>query len=153
FGAQGPDTTRGRTSIDLGAYNSVLGKSYSELAGLSRSMHKSQGFGAAERRGEFVNTFVVQAGAPIAQDVFDGVDLSWSRVPGGERVAPMIDQTIHDYDAARPEASFDALMRIHGVMATLGTEPQVLQKRAELVDLLRSCAGLWCEAIATSGAV
>jgi len=37
--------------IDTGEYNPVLGRSYSEIAGVSRSMHKSQGFGAAQRRG------------------------------------------------------------------------------------------------------
>ena len=89
FGSQGPDATPGRVSVDVGAYNPVLGKSYGEIAALSRSMHKSQGFGVAERRGEFVNTFVVQAGAPATKDLFEGVDLTWNRVPGGERVAPM----------------------------------------------------------------
>src|SRR5438128_3720918 len=34
---------------DLGAYNTVLGRAYTEIAAESRSMHKSQGFGAAER--------------------------------------------------------------------------------------------------------
>ena len=153
FGAQGPDTTRGRLSVDLGAYNALLGKSYSELAGLSRSMHKSQGFGAAERRGEFVNTFVVQDGAPASRDLFDGVDLTWNRVPGGERVAPLLDQALREYDPEHPEASLPMLLRVHGVLATMGTDPLVLQKRAELVDLLRSCAGIWLEATATGPSV
>src|SRR5260221_4911097 len=36
--------------VDVGAYDPLLGRSMSELAGLSRSTHKSHGFGAAERR-------------------------------------------------------------------------------------------------------
>ena len=32
-------------AVDLGSYNTLLGKSYSEISALSRSMHKSQGFG------------------------------------------------------------------------------------------------------------
>ena len=37
--------------VDTGEYNPLLGKSYSEIAGESRSQHKSQGFGSAGRRG------------------------------------------------------------------------------------------------------
>ncbi len=44
-------------SADLGGYSPILGKSFTEIAGESRSMHKSQGFGASQYRGEFVNYF------------------------------------------------------------------------------------------------
>src|ERR1022692_4295957 len=33
----------GRIEVDTGAYNPVLGVSYSQIAGMSRSMHRSQG--------------------------------------------------------------------------------------------------------------
>ena len=38
-------------SIDVGAFNPLLGKSYGEIASESRSQHKSQGFGVARSRG------------------------------------------------------------------------------------------------------
>src|SRR5436190_9614475 len=50
--------------LHLGAYNPVLGRAYTEVAAESRSMHKSQGFGAAERRGTLLNFFDLIAGAP-----------------------------------------------------------------------------------------
>ncbi len=34
-------------------FDPVLGFSYAEIAGMSRSMHRSQGFGAAERKGSW----------------------------------------------------------------------------------------------------
>src|SRR3954452_23210925 len=37
----------GSLDIDTGEYSPVLGHSYSEIAGMSRSMHRSQGMGAA----------------------------------------------------------------------------------------------------------
>ena len=37
--------------INVGEYNQQLGRSYAEIAGESRSQHKSQGFGALQRRG------------------------------------------------------------------------------------------------------
>ncbi|MDA8556825.1 hypothetical protein N9K77_01640 [bacterium] len=36
----------GVVSLDIGGYNHLLGTSYNELASLSRSMHKTQGFGS-----------------------------------------------------------------------------------------------------------
>src|SRR5262249_3781994 len=40
-----------RIEIDLGAYNPELGYSYGEIAGTSRSQHRSQGMGAPEQKG------------------------------------------------------------------------------------------------------
>jgi LmbE family N-acetylglucosaminyl deacetylase len=37
--------------FNVGEYNPVLGRSYAEIAGESRSQHKSQGFGALQRKG------------------------------------------------------------------------------------------------------
>ena len=39
--------------VDVGEFDPLLGASYSEIAAISRSMHKSQGFGAAGRRGTY----------------------------------------------------------------------------------------------------
>src|SRR5690606_8605393 len=40
------DGTAGYYTIDLGAYNPLLGLSYDEISSLGRSEHKSQGFGS-----------------------------------------------------------------------------------------------------------
>src|SRR5213593_365295 len=64
----------GRIEIDAGDYNPVLGKSYNEIAGISRSQHRSQGMGTAERRGPSRNSFTLVAGDPATGDPFDGVD-------------------------------------------------------------------------------
>ncbi|MGB3464451.1 MAG: PIG-L family deacetylase, partial [Cyclobacteriaceae bacterium] len=45
------DTTQFK-KVDVGAYNPLLGLSYTEIASLSRSMHKSQGFGSTGSRGK-----------------------------------------------------------------------------------------------------
>jgi hypothetical protein len=82
--------------VDVGAYDPLLGRSMSEMAGLSRSNHKSQGFGALERRGSLVNYLAPRAGAPATRDPFEGIDLSWKRYAGGEAVGAVL---------ARPSAS------------------------------------------------
>src|SRR5438067_1493359 len=50
--------------IDLGAFNPLLGRAYTEIAAESRSMHKSQGFGSAERRGTITTYYDLLAGEP-----------------------------------------------------------------------------------------
>ncbi len=79
-------------TVDLGAYEPRLGRSYAELAAAARSMHKSQGFGAAPRRGTLPNDLEYVAGAPFTTDLFDGVDLTWRRFAGGEAVAAALAQ-------------------------------------------------------------
>jgi LmbE family N-acetylglucosaminyl deacetylase len=146
FGGAGPDTTPGRLQLDLGAYDPILGRSYTEIAGESRSMHKTQGFGAAERRGTWSNSFEHRAGERATRDLFDGVDLTWSRVPGGRRLTPIFAQAAREFRAERPQAIVPLLLRAHGILATLGDDPLVVAKREELLELIRSCTGLWLEA-------
>ena len=56
--------------VDTGAYSPLLGKSYTELAGESRSQHKSQGFGSAGRRGAQYDYFELMDGDPATRGYF-----------------------------------------------------------------------------------
>jgi LmbE family N-acetylglucosaminyl deacetylase len=66
--------------INVGEYNPVLGKSYSEIAAESRSQHKSQGFGSLQRKGvvwDYVlrESSRVNESTPPKQEksIFDGI--------------------------------------------------------------------------------
>ena len=74
---------RTRLTVEIGEYNPVLGFSYTEIGGMARSMHRTQGFGAAERKGAAQNYLVHVAGDPASKDIFGGIDLTWHRVKGG----------------------------------------------------------------------
>ena len=160
FGGAGPDTTPGRINVDIGAYNALLGRSYTEIAGESRSMHKTQGFGAAERRGAFTNSFEHKAGSRAVKDLFDGVNLTWGRVKGGAPLTPLFARAVREFDPDKPEKIVPLLLRAHAIMATLigeygadprsGREPLVEAKRRELLDVIRACTGLWLEAVASA---
>jgi LmbE family N-acetylglucosaminyl deacetylase len=146
------DTT-GLLQVDLGAFNPLLGRSYTELAGESRSMHKSQGFGAAERRGSLINHLQLRAGEPAASDPFDGIDLTWRRVPGGEAVIPLLERAKAAFRPEDPSALVPALLEIRRILTNL--EPKFGWERAtvdrkieELDELIRQASGLWIEAIA-----
>ena len=146
FGGAGPDTTPGRLSVDIGAYNPLLGRSYTEIAGESRSMHKSQGFGAAERRGTFTNSFGHKAGDRALKDLFDGVDLTWARMNGEARLTPLFARAVREFDPQKPEKTVPLLLRAYWMMQGHGGNPRMVKKRAEVLDAIRACTGLWLEA-------
>lgn len=147
-----PDQPRtappGSVPIDLGAYNALLGRSYTEIAALARTMHKSQGFGSAERRGSWLNDFVPLEGDGAGTDLFDGIDLTWKRVPGGETVAPLLAEAEQTYREDDPAASLPILLKAWGAVDTLPAGHEKDVKRAELLGVIRSCAGIWVEAVA-----
>ncbi|HEY6573294.1 MAG TPA: LmbE family protein, partial [Candidatus Eisenbacteria bacterium] len=135
-------------TVDLGAYDALLGKSYTELSAASRSMHKSQGFGAAERRGPVPNFLELLDGEPATNDLFDGVETGWSRIPRGASVDSILAEAEREFDPNEPARIVPLLIRARAAMRALGSDPWVLVKRRELDDVIRSCAGLWLEAIA-----
>ena len=135
-------------TIDLGAYNPLLGKSYTEIAANSRSMHKSQGFGSAERRGPAINGLQHLAGEPPDKDFFDGVDLSWRRVPGGAAVGKLLEDASVAFQPANPQGVLPLLVRAYAEMNKLPDgDVWVGVKRRELLNVIRACSGLWIEAV------
>jgi LmbE family N-acetylglucosaminyl deacetylase len=153
FGQAPPDTTPGRLRIDLGDYSPELGRSFTEIAGESRSMHKSQGDGAPQRRGAAINTFEHRFGERATRDLFDGIDLTWRRFPGGDRIAPLLERAERSFDPDHPERLVPALFELRAAMALLPDAPIVQRRSEELDALIRACSGLWVEAIAAQHSV
>jgi LmbE family N-acetylglucosaminyl deacetylase len=67
--------------VNVGEYNSVLGRSYAEIAAESRSQHKSQGFGVLQRRGvvwDYLRREATRVNerqeARTETSLFDGID-------------------------------------------------------------------------------
>src|SRR5437763_6433538 len=141
-------------SVDVGAFNPLLGKSYTEIAADSRTMHKSQGQGTPARRGSARNYFVHIKGEPATKDLFDGVDLTWRRVRGGEAVGQILSEAAQKYDASNPQAILPLLVRAYALLSNMETsktpaDPLVFEKRKELGEVIRACAGLFIEATAS----
>ncbi len=75
--------------VNVGEFDVLSGRSYGEIAGESRSQHKSQAFGAAERRGVLLDPLRreatrVNAATPARDErsMFDGMDTTWARHRG-----------------------------------------------------------------------
>jgi LmbE family N-acetylglucosaminyl deacetylase len=136
-----------RVEVDTGEFNPVLGKSYTEIAGISRSQHRSQGMGAPERRGPSRNYLVTIAGPPADHDVFDEVDTAWTRVPGGEAVGRILAEAERTFVPEQPAKTIPVLLKARPLIAAID-DPKATQKLQELDEALALCGGLWLDATA-----
>ncbi len=130
---------------DTGSFNPILGYSYEELAVLSRSMHHSQGTGAMRRPGAGRATFTIIGGPPATKDLFEGIDTTWNRLPGGAAVKTILDQALRSYAPAHPEQVIPALVQARPLIAAMA-DPLAKAKLAELDETIAECAGLFVEA-------
>ena len=106
-------TSEDQLKIDIGGYNSLIGKSYGELGGEARTMHKSQGEGRPRRRGQSFEYFATTGGEPLQNDLMDGVVTDWKRITGGEAIQSMINAIISDYKTDQPQLSVPALVKLY----------------------------------------
>ncbi len=141
--ADNPD----RLTVDTGDYDPVLGKSYAEIAGESRSMHRSQGMGASQRKGAVPALFDYVAGDKAETDLFDGIDTSWARVAGAQEIGDLLGEARERYRPGAPEAILplllDAWRRLEAI-----DDPWAAVKREELARAIELASGLWINATA-----
>jgi LmbE family N-acetylglucosaminyl deacetylase len=140
-------------TLDAGGYDPLLGVSYPEIGGRARSLNRSQGAGTPEGRAPRIEYFEAVDGVPAAHDLMDGVVLDWSRFKGGARVQALLNDAERRFDPDHPDRVLPLLARAHAALAGLDPNPMVEAKRRDLERVMRSCAGLWLEAIAETWAV
>jgi LmbE family N-acetylglucosaminyl deacetylase len=154
FNFGGTNTTSpDQFTIDVGGYNPILGKSYGEIAAESRSQHKSQGFGVPRTRGEAVEFFKTLQGSAPTTDLLEGVNTDWSRVPGGERIAPLVQAAIAGFDFLQPQKSVPQLVQVYKALQALPEAYWKAQKLKEVKELIAAASGLWIEAVAVQPSV
>lgn len=131
--------------IDVNGNDPVLGVSFAELAGKSRAQHKTQGFGnfaIPSGTGPRLEGFQLLAGEPATTDIMDGVDTTWSRIPGGDAVASLANDLRAHFDPQNPAASVPALLTLRARVASLAPHPLVAEKHRQLDRILQACLGL-----------
>ncbi len=137
--------SKDQLKIDIGNFNPLLGQSYGEIAALSRSQHKSQGFGSASSNGRFIESFEYVAGEKASNDLFDGIDITWNRVEGGAAIQQNIDMLRSSFDDSAPQHSIPALAKLWKEIQQLPNSYWKMRKKQEVEDLLIACAGLRIE--------
>jgi LmbE family N-acetylglucosaminyl deacetylase len=137
----------GRLTLEIGDYDPVLGKSYAEISGESRSMHRSQAMGASQYKGALPAQFDYFAGDQAAKELFDGIDTTWSRVIGGEQIGKLLAKARDQYEPTHPEKILPDLLSAWRLLSTMsGHWPDV--KRQELLRAIELASGLWLDATA-----
>jgi LmbE family N-acetylglucosaminyl deacetylase len=142
------ENTPGVFVMNVGGYSSILGESYTEIAATSRSQHKSQGFGSRKTRGDRNEFLEFVKGEPASTDIFDGVNTTWSRVKGGEKIKPLVDKLIAVYNYEKPSASVPLLLQIRKEILTLDDGVWRNRKLADVEQLIQDCTGVYLEVTA-----
>jgi LmbE family N-acetylglucosaminyl deacetylase len=148
-GGFGGTTGNGATlQIDIGGTDPATGNSFGSIAGHSRSMHKTQGFGnigvgsGVWRAGPHPESFQLLDGDPATKDLMDGVDDTWTRIQGGADIATLSDDLIAHFNPVDPAAIVPALLTLRTKLAALPADSLLNEKRHQLDTILQSCLGL-----------
>ncbi|MFT6053226.1 MAG: LmbE family N-acetylglucosaminyl deacetylase [Roseivirga sp.] len=136
---------KGYLTIDLGAYSPLLGLSYDEISSLSRSNHKSQGFGSTGRRGESKEFLMQWKGASTSKEAFEDIDLTWNRVKGGKAVGELLAKANKNFRIENPTAIVGDLMGARAKLLQIEDEYWKNVKLKELDLVIKSILGIYLE--------
>lgn len=131
--------------IDAGGYNTLLGKSYGEIAAQSRSQHKTQGFGVPASRGTSLEYFKTIKGPAPANTLMDGVPTNWLRL-NQQGIETAVQNLIRDYSFQKPQNSLPALIKIYQSLKKSPDGYWRTEKLKEIKQIIKECIGLYMEA-------
>lgn len=132
--------------LPLSDFNPLLGKSYSEIASEARSKHRSQGFGSAPTRNERYDFAINIKGEPAKEDLFDGIDITWKRVEGGEKIGQAISEILAKFDLKDPSKSIKSLLSVYQAIEKTPESVYRTNKMSECLDIILQCSGIYVEA-------
>jgi LmbE family N-acetylglucosaminyl deacetylase len=131
----------GMFKIDVGQYDPLLGMGYGELAGISRSIHRSQGAGTPSTPGVQPEYFETLVGDAPQRSLFDGIDTTWSRI-GAASIGASIDSVITKFDMLSPNRSLNKLLDIRAKINEVRDPFWNQLKIKEIDKIITSCIGL-----------
>ena len=145
-----------RLNLDVGVYSPELGASFGEIGGASRSANRTQGTGAAETKGSQMAPMETVSGDKATKDLFENLDISWNRLPGGAAVGEIVKQAVNSFVPAHPEALLPQLVKARPLIVALVAatkDPMAERKLKELDETIALCSGLALEAQSDKAAV
>ncbi|HAT63145.1 MAG TPA: LmbE family protein, partial [Flavobacteriaceae bacterium] len=135
--------------VETGNYYPSLGLSNGEIAALSRSMHKSQGFGNTGSRGSETEYLELLKG-DMPKDrgnLFEGINTTWSRIEGGKKVGDILYPIEENFNFKDPSSHIPKLMEAYQLLQNLPEGHWRNIKLDALKQLIADCAGLFLEAV------
>ncbi|MDX1666673.1 MAG: PIG-L family deacetylase, partial [Saprospiraceae bacterium] len=139
-------------AVDVGVYYPLMGKSNTELSAQSRSMHKSQGFGAYLSRGRDMEYLKILKGnlPEDKNDLFGGINTTWERVPGGAPISALLSEAAREFNFEDPAASVPKLLEVQRMIDRLPDGYWKSVKAKEINRVIQGCLGLYAEAVSSN---
>ncbi|AZB29475.1 PIG-L family deacetylase [Chryseobacterium balustinum] len=139
-------TAENQLKVTVGQYDAQLGMGYGELAGLSRSLHKSQGAGTQSVAGIKTEYFSHVNGEPAKSTLFDGIVKTWTS-QGNADIDQSLDTIISAFNFNNPDLSLPALIALRKKVMTLKDSDLKKDKIKSLDHIILSCAGFMGEVV------
>jgi len=139
-------TNDNQFKITVGQYDPLLGMGYGELAGVSRSLHQSQGAGTPSVAGIKTEYFTPVSGEAIKNSLFDGVKLNWTELERKD-IDQEIDQLLDQYSFLQPELSIPQLLKIRELFKSIEDVNLKNEKLHAIDKIILSSAGFMAEMI------
>ena len=139
-------------TVDVGTFYPVIGKSNTEIAAESRSMHKCQGMGRTPSRGSTLEYLELLEGN-LPEDKtnpFEGIDMSWNRVKGGKRIGERLNQIIKEYSLQDPSASVPGLLEVQDLISMMPDNKWKSKKLQDIKEIIKHAMGLYIDVIMES---
>ena len=133
-------TAPDQLKINVGIYNPLLGRNYGEIAAISRTNHKSQGFGSTLQRGEAFEYFSHTAGEPAKAKLFDGITINVTN----NEITRLLKDIQQQFNISKPSASLPSLLKLRKLAAN-----EKDFKHQLLDEMILACTGFWAEAVTT----
>ena len=136
-------------AINSNVYYPLQGKSNNEIAALSRSQHKCQGFGTLGSRGDETEYLELLKGDLVNNtNLFEGVDTSWNRVKGGNEIGEILYEIEKNFNFSQPSIHVPNLIKAYDLIQQLEDSHWKTIKSKQIVAIIEACSGLFVEALA-----
>jgi len=141
-------------NVDIGAYYPSKGLSNTEIAALSRSQHKCQGFGSTGTRGERQEYLEhIKGDFPSNNNLFEGIDTSWNRIKGGAKIGNILKNIEANFNFQTPSIHVKELMDAYTLIQKIEDKHWKIQKSKEISEVIEACTGLFLEGVSKNPSV
>lgn len=138
--------------IDANVFYPFKGKSNGEIAALSRSQHKCQGFGATGIRGS-ENEYLELIKGDLPQgkkDVFEGINTTWARIPEGKTIGEILEKVEKNFNFQNPSVHLKDLTKAYLLIQKIEDDYWKNLKSEHIKTIILACSGLYLEAVSNS---
>ena len=137
-------------NFNIGVFYPSKGLSNNEVAAIASSQHLCQGFGRLSQRGTQEEYIEFLKGEPLngSNNIFEGIDTSWSRVKGGKAVGEILYKVEQNFNFRNPATHLPQLLEAYKLLQNIEDKHWKSVKTKELKTIIEACAGLYLEASA-----